>query len=304
MEYKHTPVGRFEWEKLILRAELDVATKLVALAAATYGNPDGTRVQPSVPRLAAELDWSEKHVQNQLSELRRLGLLEVVRQHTRGYPTRYQLTFPSAGLGSLPMRTDVDGYPWLGPRLPSRGGRKPRLTGTPVPVNQPIDQNSSSGDDGYDQNSSSGEDGLTGTPVPVTERSPELEFPITGTPVPNHRNSSSGDHTRPSKTPPVSGSYLTPTSPRPGPEQANTNQPQGPTQRAPTEPDPAAAYRAARRIVDAAPRSDRDAALAQAAASLAADGIVGVRPCTIRAADLLTRWQARGAITDQEGPRP
>ena len=128
-------MGRYEWERLILRAELETATKLVALAAATYGNPDGSRVAPSVARLSAELAWSERHVQAQLSLLRSLGLLKVTRQHSRWENTCYRLTFP-ADLKTVPLRTDVDGFPVQGPRKAGRGGRKPKSTGTPVPVTE------------------------------------------------------------------------------------------------------------------------------------------------------------------------
>lgn len=293
MEQQHTPVGRYEWEKLILRAELDSATKLVALAAATYGNPDGTRVGPSVPRLAAELEWSEKHVQNQLSTLRKLGLLKEVRRHSAGHPTVYRLTFPAAGFDELPMRTDVDGYPWIGPRLPGRGGRKPTLTGTGVPVTQNPDRNSSSPQ-------AAPEEPPTRTPVPVTQRSPELEFHLTGTPVPPDQNSSSPDHIDQTKTTPMAHNNSTPTSAEQDPEEANMNQPSGPGR-----PDPEAAYRTARRILDAARQYDPDAlsrAFAQAARELSDRGIVGVRPRTILAAELLTRWAAREPATAQEGP--
>lgn len=52
-------------------------------------------------------------------------------------------------------------------------------------------------------------------------------------------------------------------------------------------------YLAARRIVDAAPKADRDAALAQAAEELSGAGIVERRARVRRAAELLERWNAR-----------
>jgi hypothetical protein len=61
-------------------------------------------------------------------------------------------------------------------------------------------------------------------------------------------------------------------------------------------PDPDAAYRAARRVLDAAPKGDRDGALAQAAAELRDRGIVDIKQRTIRAGELLELWHARPAI--------
>lgn len=306
-EFINQPVGRFEWEKLILRVEIDNAAKTVALAAATYGNTDGSSVGPSVPRLAAEFGWSEKHVQNQITLLREKGLLEVTRNHSPHHPTVYQLTFPAAGIASLSMRTDVDGYPWIGPRLKARGGRPAKLTGTAVLVtpgaNQNsssgvgiADRNSSSGVDEPNQNSSSGVDAdgspLTGTPVPVTERKPELEFHQTRTPVPANRNSSSPDHIDQTKTTPMSGSYSTPTSDGAAPEPGTKDQQDV------DSPDPAVAYRSARRVLDALTPRDADNALAQARAEL--PSITGVRPLTIRAAQIITELVDRTERPEDE----
>jgi DNA-binding HxlR family transcriptional regulator len=280
---QHTPAKRSEWEKLILRLEIDSATKLVALAAAIYGNPDGSNVGPSVPRLAAELGWSEKHVQNQLSKLRDLGLLEVTRRHSIGKPVRYQLTEPADGTDSLPMRTDEKGYP-LAPRKRGRGGRKPALTGTPVPVEEAPDQNSSSGDD---QNWSSGEEASeeasTGTGVPVTERSPELEFQTTGTGVPNHRNSSSPDpYKTNTKTNPVVTETSPPTSDRGREDGAEIDRRRE-------------ALREARTRVAALDPARRDVALAEAMRLLAAEGI---RPTVSKVEPLAAHLlRVRGAIS-------
>lgn len=304
---QNTPVSRWEWEKLILRLELPTAAKVVALAAATYGNADGSRVAPSVPRLAVEMGWSDKHVQNQLSKLRGLGLLEVTRRHSPGRPTQYQLTYPAAGVGSLAMRTDVDGYPvMIGPRKAKRGGRKPKSTGTPVPVSEPVNENSSSGETPSNQNPSSGEtasaDTHTGTPVPITESSPELEFHQTGTPVPGHRNSSSPDHKDQTKTPPVVTRTPPPTSTPRDHTKEVMDQPTQPAERDPTNRDPEAEYRAARRVVDNAPKSTRDAAIAEAGAHLAARGIVGVKPRIVRAAAILSRDAARHHANQEDTP--
>jgi hypothetical protein len=249
------------------------------------------------------MGYSTKYVQDQLTKLQTLGLLEVTRRSSPGQPTRYQLTFPEAGLDSLSMRTTVDGYPVVeGPKKKGRGGRKPKFTGTPVPVIQDADRNSGSGDPTANRNPSSGVqpsgDAITGTPVPVTETKPELEFQQTGTPVPSNRNSSSPDHKDQTKTNPVVTHTPPLTSAPRDHEQITTNQ------RAPTPPqlpDLATAYRAARRILDAAPREERDRALTQAARELAERGIVDVRQRTVRAGLILGQLPNRAA---QEGPEP
>lgn len=228
--------------------------------------------------------------------LRDLGLLEMTRQHSPYSATRYQLTFPAGGLGSLPMRTDVDGYPVIqGPKKAGRGGaphHKRKQTGTPVPVSGDADRNSSSGDGESNQNPSSGEaapaETHTGTGVPITERSPELEFQHTGTGVPPHRNWSSPDQTNQTKTNPVVTTTPPPTSAQQDHEQS-ANQPPNPRRTGTPLPDFETAYRDARRIVDPAPQATRENALAQAAAELRERGIVDIKQRTIRAATIITR---------------
>lgn len=225
-QVQHTPVRRNEWEQVVRRLDLPEATKLIALLMATFANPDGSSVRPGDELLADLCDWSQKHVREQIKILRKYGLIECVSPAARRRAAVYQLTFPGEGTEPAPMRVDPYGAR-LTERLRGRGGRKPRLTGTPVPMLDDDDRNWSSGESSDDRNSSSpqspdegnsssGQDAsespMDGTGVPVTERSPELEFPMTGTPVPNDRNSSSPHHYRPHQDQSWVKSDSTPTS--------------------------------------------------------------------------------------------
>src|SRR5271155_240977 len=147
---QHTPVRRGEWEQVVRRAALPEAAKLIALLMATYANPDGSSVRPGDLLLADLCDWSEKHVREQIKVLRGHGLLECVVASARRRAAVYQLTFPGEGTVPVAMRVDPSGSR-LVERVRGRGGRKPRLTGTGVPVRGPMTG--------------------TGVPVKVTPRS-------------------------------------------------------------------------------------------------------------------------------------
>ena len=332
---QHTPVGKGEWEVLIRRVAIPNATKLVALLAATYGSPNGSNVRPSVKRMALELnETSERHILEQLSVLRELGLLEVVRKHGPGRATVYQLTFPS-DLTSLMMLYDIDGNPWIGPRVPKwRGGRKPKQTGTPDQVTEEPDLNSSSGDSGYhlnsssgdsadDLNSSSGEEdvkpelqfrsqgAVTGTPDQVTPGTRELEIPQTGTPDPEHLNSSSPHPYRPYR-PYLPGSSLTPTSAHENHDAKQIDPPGSPD--ADTAETERAAYAAARLVVHHTPIAVRDRALTAAAMQLApsdpadtgtSDRLpkrIDRRQHILLAAQILEEWRTSSLAAGPERP--
>jgi hypothetical protein len=109
-------VGRFEWERLIRRLRLGFysgktkdpkrwvrasTVQQVALAAATYGNLDGTRIRPPVKRLARVCELDEKTVRICLQRLRRVNLLEQVsparspgRSGGPGRAAEYRMTYP------------------------------------------------------------------------------------------------------------------------------------------------------------------------------------------------------------------
>ena len=183
-QVQHTPARRNEWEVVVRRAALPEAPKLLALVLATFANPDGSKIHPGDELLADLCDWSQKHVREQIKVLRGYGLIECRVPAARRRAAEYQLTFPGEGTDPVAMRVGPDGNR-LVERARGRGGRKPRLTGTPVPVMGADDRNSSSPHEGSDRNWSSGQEGsMTGTPVPVDSLLPELEFQMTGTPVP------------------------------------------------------------------------------------------------------------------------
>lgn len=344
MPYEHTPASRKEWEILIRRAELPTATKSVAFIAATYGNPDGSRVGPSVSRLAVELGWSQKHIKTQLSLLRHYGLIEATRQPSPDRPTRYRLSFPK-DLTTVPMRTDIDGYPMIiGPRKPPRGGRPPNAAGTPVPAagtpvpgEQAAEGNSSSSDELSEQNSSAelefqpeGPSDGTGVPDPEYPTEPQLQH--TGTPVPagsepefqvEGPSDVTGVPPTESAVEPQLRHRGTPVpaqgnSDSPDPNRPNQTTPMSGTYLPPTsaqpgsEPsktqpvDPETAHRRARVALDAAPKAHRDLALAQAAGILADRDLPDRRRRTIiLAGQIIQDWWASNLAPTTEGdPRP
>jgi len=92
------PIGRFEWERLIRRAIVPPAVKLLALVLATYADPDGTRVRPGTTALAAVTGGSDRTVRRHLTALRQLGLLQQVSRGGghggSGITSEYRLTVP------------------------------------------------------------------------------------------------------------------------------------------------------------------------------------------------------------------
>lgn len=90
------PIGRFQWEQFILRLKLPDHLRLTALMLATWANRDGSQVRPGRLRLATYRDLSEKQVGRHVTELRRLGLLEITEKGNQyGFRTTvYRLTLP------------------------------------------------------------------------------------------------------------------------------------------------------------------------------------------------------------------
>lgn len=89
-------VGRFEWERWVRRCRLgfyDGKTKdpkrwvrhatvqQVAFALSTYADLDGTRVRPSIARMAMVCDLDERTVRVCVKRLRQVQLLELVAPH-------------------------------------------------------------------------------------------------------------------------------------------------------------------------------------------------------------------------------
>lgn len=82
---------RFDWERQILAARLPAMTKLVALAAATYADPDGTRVHPGTARLAIICGIGYSTARKALADLRSAGLIDQVRRGSKRKATEYRL---------------------------------------------------------------------------------------------------------------------------------------------------------------------------------------------------------------------
>lgn len=304
-EFVHMPVGRFQWEQLVRRAELDPSTKYVAGWFATWASDDGGDLIAGERLVADALGRNERFVREHLAALRELGLIELLLEAAPGRSAEYQLTFPGDGFPRIPMRLDPKNNRLaerpagrMGSRRPAKntGTRAPvnnSMTGTPVPVNGADDRHPSAADPD-NTGTRAHDDRHPGAASPAPGRR------FTGTRVPP--TNTGPEHTSTGPLPPASD--LTPTSTTRDSEPANTNQP---SQRAPTDDDLKTSYRNARRILDAG-RADAkpalDLAFAQAAQELADLGILDVRQRTIRAAALLEDWHAHGYVATQEGPEP
>lgn len=102
-----TPVGRFEWERVVQRVRLGRTTKLVALGLATHGNADGSSIRPGVERLAVDLESDERTIRRALDRLRQVGLVERVDSGAswgrRGWADVYRLTMPADLLSKVEL---------------------------------------------------------------------------------------------------------------------------------------------------------------------------------------------------------
>jgi hypothetical protein len=152
-------MDRFDWERVIARAELPLITKAIGAFLAMHANPDGSNVHPGEERLADITGKTERYVRDQIALLRDLGLIERV-QHGKVSERfdRYQLTVPGAGHEPIRMRMDPK-WQRIEPRPEpkKRGPRKPKsdATGNGVPVDNPVYRQPASGSDPVD-NSASG----------------------------------------------------------------------------------------------------------------------------------------------------
>lgn len=106
------PCGRFEWERVVRRADLPMRLKLVALTMATYADSDGSRVRPGVDALAAVTGQGESTVRRLVTALRESGFLELVARGGgragRGRAAEYRLTLPSDVTGLLRLSPAED----------------------------------------------------------------------------------------------------------------------------------------------------------------------------------------------------
>lgn len=182
---KHQPMNRFDWERVIARAELPLITKAIAAFMAMHANPDGSNVHPGEERLAAITGKTVRYVRGQVALLRDLGLIERV-QHGKVSERfdRYQLTTPGAGHDPIKMRLDP-GWQWIEapPEPKKRGPRTPKsdATGSPLPVDNSDDRKPASGSAPVDNSA-------TGSRVPVAE---DQGSRATGNRLPSYRKRAS-----------------------------------------------------------------------------------------------------------------
>lgn len=67
--------------------------KAVAVAMADHAHDDGTSIWPSVARLAAKTEWSERTVQRVIRELQTLGILVLVEEGGHGAKSTNEFRF-------------------------------------------------------------------------------------------------------------------------------------------------------------------------------------------------------------------
>lgn len=151
--------GRYDWERLVRRIDVNPSVKLVALTVATYADRSGGNIFPGVQRLAAVTGLTDKTVRAGLKRLRELGLLDRTREGSRrgrqGLADEYQLAYPA------------DLWDRVGGLDPEES---PELS-SPDPVVTTADHRNS----------------VPGSPV-MSSGTPELSSPITGNefPPPSH----------------------------------------------------------------------------------------------------------------------
>jgi hypothetical protein len=99
MSERAKPVGRFDWERVILASGLPPRTRLVGLVLAVYADgADGRNVRPGISRLADDCSLPESTVRQHVTALRQLGYIERVRSGSacgrQGRADEYRLTIP------------------------------------------------------------------------------------------------------------------------------------------------------------------------------------------------------------------
>ena len=146
MSEEPQPVGRFDWERLVMRAEMPTHLKALALVIAAHANRDGTGIRVGRTLLADILDASEHTVSVNRATLVSTGWLELVKRGGGrggdGTVNVYRLTDP--GPGFLIFRLDPDGNRLVerkvGKRSPRRIEVKSASPQSPVDNSDPADQ--------------------------------------------------------------------------------------------------------------------------------------------------------------------
>lgn len=100
------PITLRQWTHVVRRARLGRTVKAVALALATYADPDGSRVHPGLARLAVECELTYNVVQGALATLRTAGLIALVRKaQRRNDSDEYRLTLADDVLDRVDVLT-------------------------------------------------------------------------------------------------------------------------------------------------------------------------------------------------------
>ncbi|MEV3980778.1 hypothetical protein [Nonomuraea sp. NPDC049758] len=150
----------FEWLRVVRRADLSfgegkkkvsaATVQHIAVVAATYGNPDGTRVRPSEARLARVCRRDVKTVRDCLKRLREVGLMVRVFEGSSagrgGMADEYELAIPD-DLGDRVPMLDPDERRLITPEgvdAPPVKSRGPRTPGA-APADPAVDDSSSPG---------------------------------------------------------------------------------------------------------------------------------------------------------------
>jgi len=100
---------------LVLDSGLPAWLKFYAVTFASFAADDGSRVFPTLKRIARMVGRSERQAQRAVTELRRLAILEVIAPSGRSTATRYHFhaeRLPSPGAGeSQSSLFDVLAFP-------------------------------------------------------------------------------------------------------------------------------------------------------------------------------------------------
>lgn len=89
-------MSRFDWERVVRRVDLPLATKGVALLLATYADDKGRKVHPGEDRLSRVTGINVRNTRRHVAKLRDLGLITRVSRSNRmlGKADVYRLTVP------------------------------------------------------------------------------------------------------------------------------------------------------------------------------------------------------------------
>jgi DNA-binding transcriptional ArsR family regulator len=188
-------VDRYEWERIVRRVRLNPATKLVALAVASYANRDGSSIYPGAAKLAAVTGLTERTVRQSLKTLREIGLLHRTREGRRAgraaLADEHKLTRPTDLIDRVHMLDPHESPETSSCDLGCTHKGSPVLSsGVPVrePVEKSVEKPSGGNSTGVEHRNS-----VPRTPE-LSSRTPELSDRNTGTQFPPPTHDHPGDH--------------------------------------------------------------------------------------------------------------